>query len=225
VLRDALASPRFAELGLVTLGARLYLGPALALQGVSQAGTQACPGIDEARAVLGEALASSLAAQNPHTTQMARLALARVHLHAGDHAAAAREAEAVVGTVTASMADVMSMSLIRVEAQIVVASVALARGQPEEAFAAASEVMEWIEVRGGVGHQEGRLYLTRAEALLALGEVEAGREALAAARERLLERAANIEDPALRESFLGRVPENARTLALAAAWGAVRAEG
>jgi hypothetical protein len=46
------------------------------------------------------------------------------------------------------------------------------------------------------------------------------RAALAAARDQLHAEADAIESPALRHSFLEVVPEHARTLALAAAWGA-----
>jgi hypothetical protein len=41
---------------------------------------------------------------------------------------------------------------------------------------------------------------------------------IAAARDRLLQRAAKISRPQLRESFLANVPEHTRTLRLAADW-------
>jgi hypothetical protein len=53
---------------------------------------------------------------------------------------------------------------------------------------------------------------------LANERVEEGREALSAARARLLGRADRIHDPAWRESFLTRVPDNARILELARAF-------
>ena len=48
-----------------------------------------------------------------------------------------------------------------------------------------------------------------AEALAADGGADAAREALTVARDRLLERAARIEDPSWRERFLTSVEENA----------------
>ena len=53
-------------------------------------------------------------------------------------------------------------------------------------------------------------------AALAAGRTAEAAEAAARARDRLLGRAARIHDQALRRSFLEAVPDNARTLALAA---------
>jgi hypothetical protein len=47
-------------------------------------------------------------------------------------------------------------------------------------------------------------------------------EVIAAAQKQLLERAACISDPELRDSFLHRVPDHARTLELSARWGAAQ---
>ena len=58
----------------------------------------------------------------------------------------------------------------------------------------------------------------RAEALFAHGDRAGAEAAIRAARDRLDERAARIGDAALREGFLRRVPDNARTLELARAW-------
>jgi hypothetical protein len=62
--------------------------------------------------------------------------------------------------------------------------------------------------------------LTYAEALEAAGQHEPARKAIAEARDAIAWRASKIDDPALRTSFLEKVPENARTLELAAAWNA-----
>jgi hypothetical protein len=48
--------------------------------------------------------------------------------------------------------------------------------------------------------------------------VDAAREAITVARDRVLARARTILDNDLRAGFLNAVAENARTLALAAAW-------
>ncbi|HEX7838769.1 MAG TPA: hypothetical protein VF469_14935, partial [Kofleriaceae bacterium] len=50
------------------------------------------------------------------------------------------------------------------------------------------------------------------------GAHDAASRAIADARARLLAIADKIADPAYRASFLAHVPENARTLARAAAW-------
>ena len=60
--------------------------------------------------------------------------------------------------------------------------------------------------------------LVYAQALRATGDAAGARGAIEAARARLLGRATKIQDAAFRASFLERVPENARTLALADAW-------
>ena len=53
----------------------------------------------------------------------------------------------------------------------------------------------------------------------AAGETAHARQALVTAIERLRRRAALIQDPAVRESFLHRVPEHAELLELERAWG------
>ena len=60
--------------------------------------------------------------------------------------------------------------------------------------------------------------MIHAEALFANGLHDEARTSIEAAHERLESRAKKIADPTLRESFLTRVPENARTIALAKAW-------
>ena len=57
--------------------------------------------------------------------------------------------------------------------------------------------------------------LVHAEALRAAGLEAEFRAAIAEARSHLLARAAKISDPEWRRRFLGAVPDNARTLALA----------
>jgi hypothetical protein len=60
--------------------------------------------------------------------------------------------------------------------------------------------------------------LAHAEALHATGAHDAAARAIADARARLRAIADKITDPDYQASFLERVPENARTLALADAW-------
>jgi hypothetical protein len=56
--------------------------------------------------------------------------------------------------------------------------------------------------------------------MLAAGRDEEARAALAAARRRLEEIAARIDDETLRRGFLERVPDHVRTLELAQSLGA-----
>ena len=58
------------------------------------------------------------------------------------------------------------------------------------------------------------------EVLHASGDEARARRAIAAARARVLARADLMSSPRWRASFLEAVEENARTLALAEAWGA-----
>lgn len=78
--------------------------------------------------------------------------------------------------------------------------------------------MTLLEAQGKIEEGEALIRLVHAEALSATGDGDAARAAIADARDRLLAAAARIDDPALRDSFLHNVPENARTLARARAW-------
>jgi hypothetical protein len=79
--------------------------------------------------------------------------------------------------------------------------------------------MAHCEAIGGCGLFRGAFVrLTHAEALHATGAHDAAARAIAGARARLLAIADKIADPDYKASFLERVPENARTLALADSW-------
>ena len=82
----------------------------------------------------------------------------------------------------------------------------------------AREAFATMERLGGIEEGEALVRLAYAEALWAGGDREAARRAIEEARARLLARAARLGDEALRGRFLDRVEENARTLALSAAW-------
>jgi serine/threonine protein kinase/tetratricopeptide (TPR) repeat protein len=82
-----------------------------------------------------------------------------------------------------------------------------------QAIAAGQALRAWL----GRSHFARRmaLELVEVELLLARGETERGRALAAAACEQLLNDAAQIEDAALRSSFLDRIPDHARLLSLA----------
>jgi hypothetical protein len=107
---------------------------------------------------------------------------------------------------------------VRAQALASLGHVLLAAGRAAEAAAATGEAMALLDALGGVDTGESFVRLTHAEALHGAGDAEAARSAVTLARQRLLERASKIKDAAYRASFLGQVPENARTLALWGAW-------
>jgi tetratricopeptide (TPR) repeat protein len=100
------------------------------------------------------------------------------------------------------------------------AALRLAQGKTAEAALAAAEGVAKYESMGRCGYfmRGAFLRLTHVEALEATGDHERAVQALAKARQCILANAEKIRDPALRKTFLENVPENRRTLELAAAW-------
>jgi hypothetical protein len=78
--------------------------------------------------------------------------------------------------------------------------------------------MKWLESLTGVEEGEALIRLADAETLHASGAHAQARTAIAAARTRLLARAARIKDDRWRESYLHNVPDHRRTLELAELW-------
>jgi tetratricopeptide (TPR) repeat protein len=95
------------------------------------------------------------------------------------------------------------------------AEVLLARGRTGDALEAARAAIAAVDTA-----EEGEVMirLAHAEAAYASGALDEAREGIGKARARLLENAAKLANRLMRESFLGNVEENARTLALARAW-------
>jgi hypothetical protein len=152
-------------------------------------------------------IAAEKAQGNRYLEGLGHSVLARAHRMRGDLAAAAAEAEAASELLEPVPVD-HALALVEL------AAVRLAEGKAAEAVAIARE--PYRRVVATPGYSEPGVRLCYAEALLAAGEAAEGRVVLAEARRRLLERAERITDPALHASFLSRVPENARTFALAA---------
>jgi len=75
-----------------------------------------------------------------------------------------------------------------------------------------------MRAHGGFGMRGTLVRLVHAEALEAAGQHAAARAELAEARDDLEARAARIPDAAARQSYLTRVAENARVVALSEAW-------
>jgi len=134
-----------------------------------------------------------------------RLYLARILAEAGQPELAEAEARRALDLLVAAPP-------LRCFGMAVLADALGRRGLVAEAAAAAGEAMTILGTSGEISEGESFVRLIFAEALHAAGRVEEGAAARAAARARLVERAARISDVSLRERFLTEVPENARTL-------------
>jgi hypothetical protein len=88
----------------------------------------------------------------------------------------------------------------------------LRQGRAREACKVADEGLAQLEALGGRGWMDVSLHLTAAEARRAIGDEVAARQALAEACAKIEQRASRIADPASRERYLTRVPDNARAL-------------
>ncbi|WP_437684232.1 protein kinase domain-containing protein [Sorangium sp. So ce131] len=198
LLGVALAEAGRLELRLVAATAKYCLGTALARLGAFR----------EAERVAVEAIEGFVAQGDERRAAGSRAVLADILRAAGDCERAELEARRAVDAGPPAWKPVFLATL---------ADVLLARGQASEALVVARAAEHAAASRSdSVG--EAKVRLAVAEALASTGDVDGARIAIAAARERLLGRAARIAAADLRRSFLQRVPENARTLERARAW-------
>jgi tetratricopeptide (TPR) repeat protein len=197
-LKGTLATSDRMGLGPTIPLAMQYLGHALAWQGR----------LDEALAIETEALAMSAARRNDRLVGGGHIYLARIRALAGDPSGALREARAA--------ADLLApYPPLRARALALLSLTHRALGAPAEALAAAREALSVLDPLGAMDEGESLIRLAHAEALMACGHAAEARAALETARDRVLARAALIEEAPYRRSFLERVPDNARTLELA----------
>ncbi len=91
----------------------------------------------------------------------------------------------------------------------------LAQGRLDEALPNAREAHAQLDRLGFVDDGEATIRLALAECLIATGDQPAAQAAVTAAAQWLRARAQTIDDPAMRESFLTRIPEHRRILELA----------
>jgi tetratricopeptide (TPR) repeat protein len=199
-LRDALDGA--ARLGLDFVGtvARLNLGVALASQGR----------VDESRAALREAIERNGEKGDRRVEAGARIYLALASSLAADLDEAERQAR--LGIAAAAHAPMIAYG------RAVLARVLLAQDRSAEALASAQEARSVLDRLGELEVGESLVRLVHAETLFAVGDRRGALGAILTARDVLLARAAKITDPAWRESFLRRVPDNAATLARARQW-------
>jgi serine/threonine protein kinase/tetratricopeptide (TPR) repeat protein len=115
-----------------------------------------------------------------------------------------------------AIAGAASAPPIRAYALAVLADLRFSWGRAAEASLSAEEAMSVLRELEGVEEGESLIRLVHALALESAGDVAGAHAAISEARRRLLERADRISDARLRRSFLDHIPENARTLALAA---------
>ena len=212
-LRDALAAATRIGLATVATVARHNLGHALAGLGA----------LEEACAVEQQAAAEALALGDRRLQAATHLYLALILMTAG-----ARRGERAPGVPTSAeeaeraartaLSCAGQMQPVVAYAQGALARALLAEGRADEAMAASAEGMRLLGELGRIEGGESLLRLAHAECLHAVGAVAPARGAIRAAREQLLLRAARIAEPTYRQRFLERIPENARTLALALEW-------
>ncbi len=205
-LRAALATADRLALPSVSAYAKHGLGHAAARLGA----------LDEALAVEAEAIEAFTVIGDRRLAGGARGYLASILALAGDLDAAEREA-------TAAIAELEGVPPVRAFALATRADIRLHRGDAAGALADAEAAHAVLDELGGIEEGEALVRLTHAEALDAAGRPEEARAVLAQAKRRLLDRAAQIGDEPTRAGFLRAVVENARTLALAEAWGTATA--
>ncbi|MBX3199515.1 MAG: protein kinase [Labilithrix sp.] len=166
----------------------------------------------DAVATTEEVIASYAAQRDRVGEGRARAYLAGVHYFANDHDSAEAEELRALPLLEhsppyrAALLAFMTLTLLH-------------KGASADAiFDAASEAMRLFEQVGGVGEGEALIRVAYAEALHARGDVEGAKQAIAAARDRLLARASKIKNPEHKRAFLGVVREHTRTLARAGEW-------
>ena len=164
--------------------------------------------VDEARSAGEQALAITRAQNDRRFQGAAEAYLSMTEYLAGDYVRAERYASTAVTTWE-------SMLSIRPFAFALLARTLLAQGRPVEALLNARDGYAQLESLGVVDDGEATIRLALAECLIAAGDMAAAREVLDKASTRILASAQAIDDPAIRESFLTRIPEHRRILELA----------
>jgi eukaryotic-like serine/threonine-protein kinase len=140
--------------------------------------------------------------------------LALIEMAAGD----ALQAEAAARGALQVASIEPALPLNQAESLAILGQTLLAQRRFPEALQVARQGMQMLEELGGIDDGEAIIRLTLAESLEATGDHQAARQAIASARDRLLLRAGKIVDERLRKAFLEQVPENQKTLELAAEW-------
>ncbi len=202
-LQDALTAAKRMGLHNVVASSMNNLGMAQARLGQ----------LDEAIVTETEAIVLATAQGDQRMAGASRHYLAIVRLLRGEHVLAEAEAEAAAAVLEISPS-------LRAHALATLARAQLALDRPASALETAREAMALLTTLGGIEEGETLVRLVLAEARHASGDRDAATCDIAEAVARLRTRAEQITDDHWRKSFLERVPDNARTLALAARWQA-----
>ncbi|RLB64243.1 MAG: serine/threonine-protein kinase PknK [Deltaproteobacteria bacterium] len=200
-LREALAGAERMGLHNVVATSKHNLGMALARLGA----------LDEAAVVEAEAIRLAVAQADRRMEGASRHYFAIIRALQNDNDQA--ESDALGAAEALKVAPPL-----RAHALATVGHIRLAQQRPQEALTVAREAMELLDSLGGIEEGETKVRLVHAEALDATGDHDGACEAISVAAKRLWERASKIKDETWRTSFLEQVPDNARTLALAASW-------
>jgi tetratricopeptide (TPR) repeat protein len=197
-MRQVLATAQQLDLRYMLGGALQALTSILAYKG----------SLDGARAVGQQALTVTRAQDDRRFQGCAEAYLSVTEYLAAEYARAEHYARAAMTT----WEPVLSS---RPFAIALLARALLAQDRPAEALVSARDAYAQLESLGVVDDGEATIRLALAECLMAVGDTLATREALDKAASRILASAEAIEDPAIRESFLTRIPEHRRILELA----------
>lgn len=168
--------------------------------------------LDEALETEREALETVEGGRDPRNEGFCLVYLGKIEARRGDLAAA----EASMSLALAAL-ETIPPALAYAKAEL--AALLRELGQLDRADRLAVEASETLEELGGIDEGEAQIRLQHARAMLR-GDGPAALDALAAAHQRLEERAAKISDPDWRRSFLENVPENRETCQLWSSRGA-----
>jgi tetratricopeptide (TPR) repeat protein len=163
---------------------------------------------DEARAAGQQALTVTSAQNDRRFQGGAEAYLSVTEYLAGDYARAEQYASASAGT----LADVPTT---RPFALALLARSLLPQGRRAEALLNARDAYAELERMGLVDDGDATIRLALVECLIATGDRLAASDVLDKATRRILAAAETIDDPAIRQSFLTRIPEHRRILELA----------
>jgi tetratricopeptide (TPR) repeat protein len=161
--------------------------------------------LEEARAMLQEAIAGLDPTRDRALAGLARACLAEVRAAQGAHEEAEIEAHRAMDALGATRSG-------RARAGAALARARMAAGKNDEARAAAEQAVADLEACAAMDDGEALVRMTLADARLAAGDREGAARALAEARRRVLADASKLGDPRVRRAFLEAIPEHRRAL-------------
>jgi tetratricopeptide (TPR) repeat protein len=162
--------------------------------------------LDDAAGLIAAALVAARRQGDPRVEGNCHHTLGVIDTRAGRFRSAEEHARAAV---------VNAVAAVRPLAIAGLAEALLGQHRIAEALEQARQANRILEEQGYVEDGEALVRLSLAECLVAAGDPVAAREAGLRAYRRLLERAAAIEEPELRASFLTALPDHRRTVDLA----------